>query len=537
MKTSGGNSESPALVFLPSSAGWFCLYFCAAILFGCPGMMLADGAVARHIVTGVDIITKNVIPTANYVWAINPNAAWTTHELAGDLVFGFAHLWWHLNGVVLVGALTIGISLMWSYQMSRVRGLGALTSWLVFMPVFLSTSLHWLSRSHIFSYLFFLIVYYLTFVSKASWKVRLIATAVAMMLWANFHGSIFLGLMMLVLKPVADWLENYYRDGTKDFIETIQGLWILLAGAVGAAINIRGASFYTYMYNYLTHQQIVGRGSEWRSLDFSMGIGIWCFLAAFVILWFLYTFSPRKPRLAEWLLMVALFGGSVHAMRLIPYFALLLLPAIGPSYEAIRNQLLSTESPKSVFQRALAWWVRLEEKIEAKEIYSPTSFASKSILLVALSALFVLLPKFAVAEFPQPLPVKALNYMEENKIRGLGFTFDNWGPYIYYRQRVPIFIDEKTDFYPADFLEDYRDAFEAKPNYPDVFTKYKIEYVLVPSKAPLAKALANNPQWTKRYGDEFSVLYLPAEPDSPSSGTSTKPRTDQLQSAPAPSRP
>lgn len=289
-------------------------------------------------------------------------------------------------------------------------------------------------------------------------------------------------------------------------------MWILLAGAVAASINIRGASFYTYMYNYLTHQQIVGRGSEWRSLDFSMGIGIWCFLAAFVILWFLWTFSPKKPRLAEWLLMLALFGGSLHAMRLIPYFALLVLPAIGPSYEAIRSYLLSADVKTSIIQKALAWWMGLEQKIEAKEIYSPMSFASKTILLVVLSALFVLLPKFAVADFPEPLPVKALNYIEENKVRGLGFTFDNWGPYIYYRQHEPIFIDEKTDFYPADFLEDYRAAFEARPEYQSVLDKYKIAYVLVPSKSPLAKALVNNPTWTKRYGDDLSVLYVRAEP-------------------------
>ena len=84
-------SPSWIACFLPGSARWFFLWFMTLFLLFAPGYILGDGAVARHICTGIDIIEKGRIAHNNYVWAINPNEPWLTHELLGDIAFAASY--------------------------------------------------------------------------------------------------------------------------------------------------------------------------------------------------------------------------------------------------------------------------------------------------------------------------------------------------------------------------------------------------------------------------------------------------------------
>ena len=67
-------------------AAFFALLCLLFLFFMRPYLMLGDGATARHIATGNYMFGHLKIPTTNYVWALNPDAPWTTHELIGDLL-------------------------------------------------------------------------------------------------------------------------------------------------------------------------------------------------------------------------------------------------------------------------------------------------------------------------------------------------------------------------------------------------------------------------------------------------------------------
>lgn len=499
--------------FLPCSGGWLLLWFCLIWLVGAPQHFLSDGAVARHLTTGRDILERGFVPHTNYIWAIDPHYPWLTHELFGDIAIGGAYRLAGLKGVAALGIVVVGLALMWSFQMARNRGLGRITSWLIFVPVMLASSVHWLTRSHIFSYLFFLMIYYLTFMSRCSWKRRTLLSGLILCLWANFHGSVLIGLFMLAIKPLCNLAASAWKAGriNKTNVEAVE-FAPLVAGIVGAALNVRGPDLYAYLVGYANHPAIMGKGGEWHVLDFSLPVGAWSFLIVAACLLLVFLATPKKPPLSETILCVALFGGAVYAMRLIPYFVLVALPTMGPLIATIRETALATGGGQQAVQSFLsAFW-----RADANQPQSNVSTAKQSLLrialLVACIAVFILVPRFAIDDFPaDKLPVKAVDFLQQQHIAGLGFYFDNWGPYVYYRLHEPIFIDDKTDFYPEAFLQDYWHAYESGQL--NVLDKYNVAYVLVPVNSTLAKTLEHTATWRKAFEDRTAVVYLRVFPD------------------------
>ena len=194
-------------------------------------------------------------------------------------------------------------------------------------------------------------------------------------------------------------------------------------------------------------------------------------------------------------------------MRLIPYFALLALPCLGISSFSFREHWLSC-CPQSRIQ---SWLKKFCEWDKPEEPPSTAILLRNSalhlLLLAAVISIFLLHPRFAVKDFPpEKLPVAAVAFMKDHKISGLGFALDNWGPYLYYKFKQPIFIDEKTDFYPLSFIKEYHQAYDAET--PQVLDKYKIDYVLIQPQARLVHWLDRSNQWQKCFEDKVSVLYL-----------------------------
>ena len=501
--------------FLPCSGGWVMLWFSLFLVLGFSRMVLADGAVARHIQTGLFIIQHHAIPTGNYVWAINPQAPWLTHEFLGDMALGGAYVTAGLNGVALLGCVVIAVCVMWSYQLGRVRGMGPLSAGIIVFPVILATSIHWLSRSHIFSYLFFLIVYYLNFVSPVSLKKKALLTGLAMLFWTNFHGSIFIGIALAALKPASDMLEAVLKNEARYRWKALaQQFLVPIVAALAGTINLRGGSFYSYIFHYLTHPEIVGKGGEWRVLDVSFGISVWCFLLLFVLIILSWVAARRMPPIVDLLLTLGLFAAGCWSMRLIPYFAFIALPVMGPSIACLREYLLAqrtNENRRSVLQVFSA----VDKPQELTPRQKRMGGLIKCALFVALCSVYLLDKSLYIADFPDyKLPVQAMDYICTNKINGLGFSFDNWGPYINWRTNNRIFIDEKTDFYPVAFLREYRTLYAAQADWKRILDKYQFTYAVLPPSSPLVQKLSQLPDWKQCVANKTSILFVHTEPSS-----------------------
>jgi len=265
---------------------------------------------------------------------------------------------------------------------------------------------------------------------------------------------------------------------------------------------MRGVSLIAYVFNYLTSPKIHAHSDEWRNIDFSFAAPVWSFLILACMTIACWVYSKTKPRLGEFLYMIFLFLSSLYAMRLIPYFALAALPAMALQIRELRfretlqhvpilSKLLQSDNRASLSELAL-----LKFRWPVAEI------------AVLLSLTFLFVPSFKVKDFdPNIMPVATADYMKEHKIGGLGFCKDNWGSYLYWRLNEKIFIDDKTDFYSQQLVDDYSTIFVTSPGWQACLAKYPFKFILIPHGLPLEFLLKDRPEWQKTYEDSSAVLF------------------------------
>jgi hypothetical protein len=498
-------------IFLPGSAGGLFIYILGCFLFFKPLLLLWEGGTCRHLVTGEYFVRHFSVPTTNYVSALFPNVPCLTHSFLGDVILGFAGQFFGLNGVIAAVSLGIVISLMWSYQLGRARGMGAVSGLMIIALVMAACSVHWTARPLVFSYLTFLGLYYVTFMSPMSDRARIIATALIMMLWVNLHGSFLLGLLVLAIKFAFDLLELAWRKGLSKRILVVD-LVAIAAAAAAICVNLRGPGFYTYVIDYLHHPMILFRSNEWRSLDFSLGFQTWSFLFLFVLVVACWAISGKRQSPSMVAVTCALFLLGVHTMRMVPYFALSALPAIGYSWSAMREHVLASSDSANAgwLQRACAWFFNLEKRIESQEVFSWKPVGVQVALTVAVLAVFVFAPQFRISDFdPKRMPVEATNFLQHSGMqKNLGFVYDNWGGYLYWRFREPIFIDDWTDFYPMEFLNQYVATITAGDGWKANLDRYGVSYALIPRDSNLSIALLQTPGWKRAYRDQCSDVFI-----------------------------
>lgn len=513
MQCVDGDQSRQVKIFLPAAGGPLFIGLLALFLFARPLLLLADGGTCRHILTGEYIYRHGAIPTTNYVWSIDPKAPWLTHELFCDLIFGIGAFTNSLNWVVLSSALAISLAFTWSYQMARARGSGMLGSLFLLLLALEASTMHWSARPHLFSYLCLLISYYLVFI-KCNLQGRNLAwLSLLFVCWSNLHGSFVLGILMLVCAIVGRQQEIG------------NGLRALAVVVISSCLNLRGMSFFSYVAGYISSSSIAFNSDEWRSLDFSLGVPVWAFLllAFITILGFVY--SHRKPPLGEFLFLGALFGVSLYAMRMIPYFALIAVPAI--AYASVSGRWSGPEpvheleitSATGVLKEAATSPTRmvggftrnllqLESRLSERELSTQKFWPFYVGAAAVMSFAFLLLPSLKIQDFdPVRLPVRSVDVLKNANLK-FGFVRDNWGDYLYWRTRKPVFIDDKTDFYPKYFLQDYSAIYHCYPGWSGLLDRYGFQFILVPKGLPLAYFLKTIPDWRLDSEDDCSVLFV-----------------------------
>lgn len=522
----GQHASLAARSFLPWHGTAFAIFFFASLLFGCPYLLLRDGGTARHIYIGLHVIQNHIFPQTNFTWAVNPNYHWITSELGNYVVFGFVYQWLQLNGIILLTAIPLTLALMWSIQLGRVKGLGPLSVWIAFIPALLSTSLHWTARPLVFGYIGFLAFYYLSTMSTASARWRTLVAAIIGCLWINLHGSALFGVSLLLIRPV-QLLYDFLRHRRGRWNDFLLELVPPLGAAVGICVNPIGTGFYTFLFNYLIHPHVVlqvteYRGAEWGPFDISITPGSWAFLVLIFLVLIVFAIAKYRPPFAEGMYFVFLALAGFYAMRLVPYFGLLSLAFMGPAWRKLMNESSSAKFTSSggiplispclrLLKICLRAFLRIELLIEGKESQSisNTFLILVALLVSTIIGAFLYLPSFKIKDFcDTALPVASVTYLSEHAPDKLGLVIDNWSPYLYLRLHRPVFIDDKVDSYPPEFVQEYIDTLAAKPGWEKTLNKYSLVYLLLPKSCHLADAVKSSPDWVQVFSDNVSLLFF-----------------------------
>ena len=106
-------------------------------------------------------------------------------------------------------------------------------------------------------------------------------------------------------------------------------------------------------------------------------------------------------------------------------------------------------------------------------------------------------------------PKAAIDFVRQNGISGNVFNSYDFGGYLIF-SGIPTFIDGRVTPYTDDFLRKYSEAV----NLVDIekafllLDEYKVTWVILRPKEPLAKALAQSAEWDEAYSDKYSVVFV-----------------------------
>jgi len=480
----------------------YCLF-----LFDGAQKLFRDSDTGWHIRTGEAIWSGKGLPRTDPYSFSRSGEQWFAWEWGADVLMGCAHQRYGLAGVAALFSLVIAASTWLWFRLNWAVGGDFLLACAMCPLMISTTTLHWLARPHIFSWLLLLV----TLISAEKcpsilrgWHVA--AAVVLGSLWANTHGSFFFAPLVGLLYVVGRWLAGsiWVTRPANTRQKTLSLLALSAASATGSLANPYGWDLHLHIARYLTNRELLARVGEFQSFNFHVE-GAGQIVAMFVICALGVAAMVQRRRLDHALLALLFLIGALRSARTLPLLALAGMPlANGALTEALRGS--------EGLRPRLAWWrerffrysagLRTLDRRLAGWIWIPAC--------VFLALLLARSPWLATrAGFPpDEFPVGAASAVERLPQTARILAPDKFGGYLIYRfagQRK-VFMDGRSDFYGVEFMKNYIRLMEARPGWRKLAGEYGFTHALLPVNSPLMDALEHS-GWRRLYADRTAALW------------------------------
>jgi hypothetical protein len=363
-----------------------------------------------------------------------------------------------------------------------------------------SSSLHWLTRPHIFTIL--LTAVWTSELEKMRIGIRkswLIFPGL-MLLWVNLHGAFLAGLMIWGMYFGGLLIDrNFPWERIKAF------LWSGLGSLLVTLVNPDGIDIWETGLDFLGNRYLVSHTLEYLPPDFQH-VSTWPFLFLIMITIVTFGLSKRRINLSHIFLITGWTAMALYSARNIPLYAVAASPIlVGAIGEIIRDL-----NSHQLTQRVLSFQ---EGLMEIEETLKGGFWSLMTLLIIGallLSGYQLDFQKKGNVFLEEIFPVSAVNWMIENPPQGNGFNYFPWGGYLLYRNwpEKLVFIDGQTDFYGEELTRKYERVISVDDGWEGVFHEYHIEWVLMPSESLLIEHLSELEEWQIAYLDPVAVVLV-----------------------------
>lgn len=496
----------------------FYLPLLIALCFGVSWRLLGGGSdFWAHAAIGRWIVQNASIPHHTlYLWSAHDD--WIAHSWLSQLSFyALMHVggetWGPVLALLLTGALTaLTVVVLWRAWALRAR-ITLLTP-LFFALAIWAGSIRARPRPELWSGLFFalLLAFLLHFQNAKKITPRALCGLVVMfILWANFHGGVASGLLLLGITAFADMLQERKESGQWKHSPL---LVLLLCSLLVVCVNPYGPCYFSalspvggQMFSYI---------DEWKPV-WEAPVMPWTFtgsgamLAFFALLSWLGT-EKRRWSHGAWLLVWSLL--FLTARRHLWLWSLISLAVLAANAAAVDSR---------VFWATLRGMI-LKDDNNQRSLPLPASqlvFALRLTMLIFLgvatcqktpASVLHQWPPRAVSRF---LPAKAAQRLTQVAKNRRVFNDYEFSSYLQWRcaGQPPLFID-LLNAYPDQLLMDYFDILKATPRGTQLLREKKISAVFLrrhdkkAGMAKLATYLNRNSQWTHVYKAPDATIWL-----------------------------
>ena len=440
-----------------------------------------------HLKTGEIIWNTHSIPQTDVFSFTTNQHAWTAHEWLSEVTIYGAWRSWGYQGLMLWLCVFGSLLLIGQYALcslysgnAKVALVGGLVVWF-FGTVGLAI------RPQVLGYLLLtceLLIVHLGRKRNARWFLLL---PPLFCVWANCHGSFFVGLVVLAVFLFSSWFN--WRAGllVAPPWEKTQRKMLTLAFALSLAavfVNPVGPNLVLYPLNVMLHQpKGLAYVAEWQPLTLNeVRAGGLFAVVAFIFLWTMV--RKVELRLEELLLLGLGFGAAVLHHRMLFVFGLLAAP---------------------VLCRLLAdTWDNYEP---AGDRRAPNAF------MISLSVLTIFLAfptaDQLTAQMKKQNPVKAVEFIRRTGLSGRMLNDYVFGGYLIWAMpEQKVFVDGRADVYEwTGVMGDLAEWATLQADPTVLLDKYRVDFCLMSREAPMSRVLPLLPGWKMIYSDEISAIF------------------------------
>ena len=497
--------------------------------------MLGDGDTGWHVRTGEWILAHHAIPRQDLFSFTKPDSPWFAWEWLWDVAFAWLHLHGGLAAVVTASILLICLTFALLFQLLIRNCKNRLVALLVTFLVVGGSSVHWLARPHLFT-MFFVVVWLAIIDKNEKGGSRLIWLLPPLtVLWTNLHGGFFVGILLTGTYAVGKLIETLFVEDPKQRVTQIRSsgryFLVTVASAVASLVNPYTYHLHRHILEYLTDTKQLENISEFQSLSFHAPSAI--FLEIMLALAIVAaTHHARQKRFTAVLLIAGWAHLALMASRNIPLFLLISAPfvasALSDFLKAVREK--STSLP--------AWMTTAFQSLheiseEVTVVDRPwrihTGALATALLLCTMISVHAQAFRLRAEYDPKRYPAAALRLLVPGAVHRRIFCDDEWGDYLAY-QLYPagrVFIDGRSDFYGAQFGQDYEDIVGVKYDWETKLDRYHVDTLLLSPNSAMAGAVKQSARWKIVYDDGTAILFE-AAPNNRISANGSKDGADQI---------
>jgi hypothetical protein len=465
---------------------------------------LQDPDLWWHLKTGALIVRNHAIPVVDPFSYTAAGKHWVVQEWLSEVILYGIHQAFGLYGILFYRAIVVFlIYLLVARLLVRRMGSG-MGTWALLALTGFAGALNWTERPNLLSFLLFAAT--LTLIDrrdKAIWWFLPLAA-----LWSNLHGMVVLGLGLVAVVAVTEWLKIAAPWQGADRAWAKRLSLVTVAGVGASFLNPYGPGLFVHAFKLI--RLVQGFVGEWASPDFHSS-GQIVFMVLILVTLAVLAFNPERPDPTDVALALAFVVLALQAARNLAVSSIVLGYVCARYLPAALSVLPRRPGPR-------------------KDVGE-----SSSVLLGIMGVVIVLigLGVLLVAGFPksaQPkdildekFPIAAIQALNRPGVRV--FAQDGWsGLVIFYDcgpvptiaqgcQHARIFVDLRWDFYGAKISGEYNDIHDARPDWEKELNQSCTTDVLVTPRAPISQVLALDHEWRLVQHDKLSVTYertLPA---------------------------
>jgi len=468
---------------------FFILLFLSALAAG-PKMLNIDGDLPRHLLMG-KIVLENVSPPTqelfSYVYEGRP---YVSHEWLAGVIYYLSYAVLGLNGVVLLASLLIASTFtILHWQATVHNGRIFLNFLLVFMGAMV-TSIHWITRPHLFTMLFLAI--WLIWMDRwyCGEPVKLWIFPALMLVWTNMHAESIAGFLV-ILAYIAGWSWQFmFSRTTADLAMGRKLLIIALLSFLASLFNPAGLRTWETLLNYINNNYLMSRITETRPPDFARPE----YLPLLILLGLsIVILAIRKDKFtpAQIILMAGFGAMALLSARNAHLFGIVAAYTLSSAFKEIKII--------PPLRRIEAVLERMEGQASGK--------GWPVIVTILVSVVLLGVPYRNFNRFePSVFPVDAVRWLENNPHSGRMFNAFDWGGYILFHlwPEQKVFIESQTDL-DGELTQKYEAIVTLRGNWQEIFNEYNITWAIIPPQWPLTQTLKDE-GWEIIYKDQTAVI-------------------------------